>query len=186
MLIGGCARSPQAEEAKYLDKGKKALEQKNYVVAVLHFKNAVKAMPKDAEAYYQLGLAYLGTGDIRAAAACFRKASDENPKHAAAQLKLAELMSLSNSKELVQEAEKKAQDVLTLLPDDAAALNLLAVTELKLGKPESAEAHLEQALQKTPGYLQSSVTLAKSRLARKDIKGAEETLEQAIKQAPKS
>ena len=186
MLICGCARSPQEAGARYLDKGRKELEKKNYVVAILQFKNAVKNLPKDAEPYYQLGLAYLGTNDLRAAVACFRLASELNPKHAGAQLKLAELMSLSNSKEVLQEAEKRATDVLSVLPDDTAALNALAVAELRLGKPESAEAHLEQALKKSPGYLQSSVILAKSRLARKDVKGAEEALQQAIKQAPKS
>jgi len=65
-------------------------------------------------------------------------------------------------------------------------LNVLAITELKLGKPESAEAHLEQALKKSPNNLKSSVALARTRLARKDVAGAEEALKQAAAQAPKS
>ena len=73
-----------------------------------------------------------------------------------------------------------------LLPDDVDALNLLAITELRLGKPESGEAHLEQALRKSPAHLKSSVALAQARLARRDVNGAEVALKQASAQNPKS
>jgi len=181
-LFSGCSQSPQA----YLEKGKKAFEQKNYEVAILYFKNAMQKQPKEAEPYYQIGLAYLASGDVGTAAEYLRKASELNPRHTGAQLKLAELMAASRNKEMVEEAQRRTQDVLNLLPDDAEALNLLALTELRLGKPESAEAHLEQVLRKSPRYLQSSLALAQSRLARRDVSGAEEALKQAVAQAPKS
>jgi tetratricopeptide (TPR) repeat protein len=186
MLLTGCSQTPQAREAKYLDKGKKEFRKKNYAVAVLHFKNAVEAMPRDAEPYYQLGLAYLASNDFNTAASYFRKATELNPTHTGAQLKLAELMATSRSKDIVEEAEKRTQDVLTLLPEDTDALDILAVTELRLGKPQSAEAHLEQALRKSPTSLRSSIALAQTRLTQKDVAGAEDALKQAVAQAPKS
>lgn len=186
LILSGCSQSPQAREARYLEKGKKEFQQENYAVAILHFKNAMQAQPRDAEPYYELGLAYLASHDFNTAAAYFRKASELNPKHTGAQLKLAELMSTSRSKEIVEEAQKRTQDVLTLLPDDIEALNALAVTELRLGKPESAEGHLEKALRKSPKDLKSSIALALARLARKDVAGAEDALQQAAAQAPKS
>lgn len=42
-LLTGCSQSPEAREAKFLDKGKKELQKKNYEVAILHFKNAMGA-----------------------------------------------------------------------------------------------------------------------------------------------
>jgi len=186
LVFSGCSQSPEVREARYLEKGRKELQQKNYAVAVLHFKNAMQAQPRDAEPYYQLGLAYLASNDFNTAASYFRKASEVNPRHTGAQLKLAELMSTSRSKEVVQEARRRTQDVLTLLPEDTDALDVLAFTELRLGKPDSAEAHLEQALRKSPSHLKSSVALAQARLARKDVAGAEEALKQAAAQAPKS
>jgi tetratricopeptide (TPR) repeat protein len=186
LILSACSQSPQAREARYLEKGRKEFLRKNYAVAVLHFKNAMQAQPRDAEPYYQLGLAYLASNDFNTAASYFRKASELNPKHTGAQLKLAELMSTSRSKDMVEEAQKRTQDVLVLLPDDTEALNVLAVTELRLGKPESAEAHLEQALRKSPSNLRSSIALAQARLARKDVAGAEEALMQAVAQSPKS
>jgi tetratricopeptide (TPR) repeat protein len=165
--------------------GKKELRKRNFETAIIHFKNAVQAAPKDAEPYYQLGLAYLAEGDGDRAASWLRKATELNPKHTAAQLKLAELMATSRAKETVQEAQKRTQDVLALLPEDTDALNVLAFTELRLGQPESAEAHLEQALRKSPSNLKSSIALAQTRLARKDLPGAEEALKQAVAQSPK-
>ena len=186
LTAGGCSQSPQAKEAKYLDKGKKAFQQKNYAVAVLQFKNAMQAQPRDAEPYFQLGLAYLAGGDYATAASAFQKAIELNPKHAQAQLKLAEMMAASRNNQVVQDAQKRTEEVLNLLPQDVEALNVLAITELRLGKPEDAETHLEEALKKSPDSLRSSVALAQTRLARKDEKGAEEALRQAAAQAPKA
>ena len=186
LLLSACTQSPQAKEAKYLEKGKKEFDRKNYAVAVLHFKTAAAAQPRDAEPYYQLGLAFLASNDPNTAASYFHKATELNPKHTLAQVKLAELMSSSRRKEDVEEAQKRSSDVLAILPDDVDALNVLAVAELRLGKPESAEAHLEQALRKSPSNLKSSVALAQTRLSRKDLAGAEQALLQAATQAPKS
>jgi tetratricopeptide (TPR) repeat protein len=144
------------------------------------------AQPRDAEPYYQIGLAYLASRDVRSAAAYFNKATQLNPKHTGAQLRLSELMAGSGSQNLVEEAQKRTEDVLTMLPDDAEALNLLAFTELRLGKPESAESHLEQVLRNSPGNLRTSVALAQARVARHDLAGAEQALKQAVAQAPKS
>src|ERR1035441_9235183 len=176
LILSACTQSPQVKEAKYLEKGKKEFEKKNYAVAVLHFKNAAAAQPRDAEPYYQLGLTHLAANDINNAAPYFQKAPDLKPQHTGAQLKLAELMTASRNKEVLEDAQKRVLGVLAALPDDVDALNVLAVTELLLGKPESAEAHLERALRKSPSNLKSSVVLAQTRLSRKDVAGAEQAL----------
>jgi tetratricopeptide (TPR) repeat protein len=185
-IVAGCSRSPQAKEARYLERGKQEFQKKNYAVAIIHFKNAIQAQPRDAEPYYQLGLVYLAGNDFNTAASYFLKATELNPKHTAAQLKVAELMATSQSKEILEEAKKRSQDVLNLLPEDVDALNVLAISELRLGNPQSAEAHLEQALTKAPSHLRSSVALAQTKLLRKDVAGAEAVLKQATAQAPKS
>jgi tetratricopeptide (TPR) repeat protein len=186
LTLCACSSSPQAKEAKFLEKGKKAYQAKDYAVAIIQFKNAAAAQPRDAEPYYQLGLAYLAATDYNNAVSCFRKATELDPKHTGAQLKLAALMATSRTPSIIEDAQKRTEEVLKLAPEDIEALNVLAITELKLGKPESAEAHLEQALKKSPDSLRSSVALAQTRLARKDVKGAEEALQAAAAQAPKS
>jgi tetratricopeptide (TPR) repeat protein len=184
LMLAGC--SARATESRYLAKGKREFQARNYAVAILHFKTASQAQPRDAEPYYQLGLVYAAANDLKQAARNLQKAVELNPKHTGAQLKLAELMAAGRTRELVEAAQKRAGDLLELLPGDIDTLNVLAFTELRLGKPESAEAHLQQALAKSPGDLKSSVALARVRLARQDVKGAEEALKEAAARAQKS
>ncbi len=186
LTLTSCNLTPEAREARFLQKGKKEFERHNYAVAILHFKNAAEVRPFDAEPYYQLGLSHAAIGDMKSAAAELTKATFIDPKHIGAQLKLAELLSNSRLKESVEDAQKHAKAVLALQPDNPDALDVLAVTDLKLGKPESAQAYAEQAVSKSPGHLQSWVTLATVKLARKDAAGAEKSLEQACGQLPKS
>src|ERR1017187_9944086 len=107
LALSACTQSPQAKEAKYLEKGRKEFEKKNYAVAVLHFKNAMVAQPRDAEPYYQLGMTHLAGNDVNTAAPYFWKATDLNPKHTGAQLKLAELMTTSSNKKDLEDAQKR-------------------------------------------------------------------------------
>ena len=79
--------------------GAALLAKKDYGRAALEFRNAVKVMPKDAEPYYQLGLTYLASGNARNGVAALRHATELNPKHAGAQLKLAELMTTSQNQD---------------------------------------------------------------------------------------
>ena len=172
--------------AKFLAEGEKQLEKKDYPRAILQFRNAVQAKPKEAEPYYQLGLAYLASGDLRKAVGYLKKTIELNPKHTGAQLRLAELMSTSADKKTLEDAEKYVTQVLSVSPDNVDALNTLAFAEWKLRKPEDAEQHLQQALQKFPASLLTSVNLARIKLSQKDLKGAEEVLKQAVAHAPKS
>jgi cellulose synthase operon protein C len=186
LILSSCSETPLAKESRYLDKGAKEFAKKNYSVAALHFKNAMAAQPRDAEPYYRLALVNLASNDINTAASYLRKACELNPKHTGAQLKLAELLAASANKGLIEEAQKRARDVLALLPEDPNALYILAVTELRLGNRQSSEEFLLRALRKAPSHLKSSVLLAQARLARKDVAGAEEVLKQSAAQAPKS
>src|SRR5437016_5096565 len=125
--VSGCISPPEHKEVKYLKRGQEQLAKKDYSRALLEFKNAAQAMPKDPEPYYQSGLTYLATENIPGAVAAFRKATELNPKHAGAQLKLAELMTASRNKELVQDAEARLQNILAASPDNPEAIDTLAL-----------------------------------------------------------
>src|SRR5690349_2678111 len=91
-ILCGCARSPEARRDKYIARGKAFLDKHDYSRAIIEFKNAVHAMPKDPDVYYQLGLAAYASGDLKTAVVAYRKALDLNPKHSGAQLRMAQLM----------------------------------------------------------------------------------------------
>ncbi len=162
------------------------MESKDYSRALLEFQNAARVMPKDAEPYYQSGMAYLEMHSLQSAAAAFRKATQLNPKHADAQLQLAGLMAASRNQTVLQDAERRAREVLAENPDNVRALDTLAAAEFQLGNPANAAALVEQALQKAPADLLPAIMLTRLKLNQGDAAGAEQVLKRAIAANPKS
>ena len=144
---------PQAKEAKFLKRGQELMSKKDYSRALLEFRNAAMAMPHDAEPYYQLGLAFLQSRDFANAVKAFNQATQRNPKHAGAILKLAEIMTASGNKKLIGEASTKLEKLLDTSPDNAEAIDTLATAELHLGNTEEAVKRLEDSLLKSPGRI---------------------------------
>src|ERR1700682_3556801 len=78
LTFSGCMQSPEARSARYMEAGKKLLQKNDAARAILQFRSAAQATPRNPEAYYQLGVALLGTGDLRNGVASLRKALDLN------------------------------------------------------------------------------------------------------------
>ncbi len=185
-LLAGCSSTPQEKEAKYIKRGEALLFKKDYQRATLEFRNAANVAPRDAEPYYQLGLAYLGTGSYGNAASSFQKALTMNPGHPGAQLKLASMMATSAKKDTIEDAEKRLHSVLAANPDNVEALDALAATEAKLGKQEDETKLLDLAIEKFPKDLRAAIMLARLKLSQNDPAGAEEVLKKVAAAAPKS
>jgi len=186
LTFSGCMRSPEARSARYMEAGKKLLQKNDPARAILQFRSAAQTTPRNPEAYYQLGIAFLAAGDLRNGVASLRKALDLNPKHAAAQLRLAQLMASTSDPEVLKDAQQRLQALLQDSPDNADALHALALAELKMGKPEDAMQLLERALLAAPQEVVIAVTLAQAKVQQKDNKGAEEVLKKACENSPKS
>ncbi len=184
-LLAGCRRTPQQREARYLKTGLEMMQKQDYSRAILNFLSAAQAMPKDAEPQYQLGLAYLATHNVVRAAPALRRATELNPQHWQANLKLAEIMATTHKKELLDDAADRIHKVLSALPDNAEAADALAVTEIRQGNAAKGAERLEETLKKMPTHLESSVLLAKLKLAQKDYVGAEQVLEKAAAGSPR-
>src|ERR1035441_3605747 len=107
VACSGCDRSPEALRNKYLARGQHMVKQRDYARAILEFKNAAGAMPRDPEAYYQLGLVYVESRDLQSAVNNFLRAVELNPKHRAAQLQLSRIMASAADPEVVKDAESR-------------------------------------------------------------------------------
>src|ERR1700742_3087677 len=81
LTFTACTSSPDTKSARYIETGKKLLEKKEVSRAILQFQNAVRETPKNPEAHYQLGMAFLAAGDIEHGIAFLQKAVDIDPKH---------------------------------------------------------------------------------------------------------
>jgi tetratricopeptide (TPR) repeat protein len=186
LLWAGCGRSPAAREAAFVEKAKRYMTQKDYGRAAIELQNATKLNAKDAQAWYQLGLTYLGMNNVAGAVQALRRATQLDPHLAAAQLRLSELEVRSREPAVLKDALQRLDQVLTADANDPEALDTIATAELKLGKPEDALKHLQQALSNFPGHVRSAATLAATQFAKRDFEGAEATLKKAQAAAPKS
>jgi tetratricopeptide (TPR) repeat protein len=186
LISGACNRSPEARRDRFIARGKAFLQKHDYSRAVVEFKNAAQATPKDAEPYYQIGVASFGGGDVRTAIVAFKKALEINPKHAGAQLRMAQLMANASEPTWLNDAENRLKSLMETSPVTPEILNTLALTEMRLGNTASAVENLEQALAKAPQELTSSILLAKAKLLQNDVKGAEDVLKKARDANPNS
>jgi len=185
-ILCGCNRSPEALRDKYLTSGKQFLEKRDYKRAILEFKNAARAMPKDAEPYYEIALASEASGDIRTAVSAYLRAIELNPNHVQAKLRIAELKAQTDDPSLLKKARAELLELVKNSSATPQMLNTLALTELKLGDTGTAIQSLEEALVQAPGELTASFMLAKAKLSQNDTKGAEDVLKKACNDAPKS
>lgn len=183
-LILSCARDPAARESKFLAAGRAELQKSDFNRALLNFQNARQAVSRDAEPYYQIGLAYLGLKQPGSALSSFRKALQLNPAHDGARVRIAALMATSSHPEDVQQATRDLEQVLAASPNDVDALNTLAAAEMKSGSIPSAERHLTRAMALAPKDLRAGIALSKLRMLQKDFAGAEEVLKQLAAQNP--
>jgi tetratricopeptide (TPR) repeat protein len=185
-LFAGCNLSPEARRDRFVNKGKQLLQKQDYARALLEFRNAVKAVPEDAEAYYQMGLAFSGQGDLEKAFMAYKQALSIRPKHAGAQLRIAQIQLSTGDEGLTKDANQRLKALIGESASDSEALNTLAFTELRLGNTASAIQSFEAALAQSPGELLSSVMLARAKLSQNDAKGAEAILLKACGDLPKS
>jgi tetratricopeptide (TPR) repeat protein len=150
----------------------------------LEFQNAIRLNRSDAEPYYQLGPAYIGSRQLHAAFDALTKATQLNPNHTPAQVKLAELTAATGDQQLIERARTSMEEILRKSPSDADALDALAMTQFRLGDWQDARQALALAVEHFPNHLKSSIALARIETFRGNAAKAEEILTNAAAQSP--
>jgi tetratricopeptide (TPR) repeat protein len=186
-VVCGCSNSPEARRDKFLARARGNLQKKDYSRAILDLKSAAQVAPNDVEVSYQLGLTYLAAGDVPNGVRALLRTISLNPKHAGAQLRLAQLESQSNNPSLLREAQKRLQDLIGNSSSNSDVLDTLALADLQLGENSGDAARiLEQAIAQSPDEVNSFVMLAWAKWQQKDSKGAETVLKDACDRLPGS
>ena len=171
---------------RYVDSGKVYLARGDAPHALVQFRRALLANPRDPESHYEAGLAYLAMHDAAAAFTQLSAAVQLRPDFRDAREKLAELYASTHHQEFVGEANRIASSLLATDARDPALLNLVAITELELGERDKALMHLKTAVDDAPAYLRSYLNLAAVQASEGRFSTGIGTLEIACREAPDS
>ena len=161
----------------FVQRGDAYFADGKYAEAIIEFKNAIQLDPKDAQAYYKLGLALLkrgsGPADLQEAFHSISKSVKFDATNLEAQLKLGEFFLLSRK---FDKAQEKAELVLEHEPNNLAAHLLLGHAYGGQQQFDKAIAAFQTALTLDPKHLQTYFNLATQYQLHKEPKAAERHL----------
>lgn len=160
-----------------LEKAVRLIDDEFFDEAINLLNAVLKKDPKNAEAYYNLGLIEFGRFDYKKAANYFKKAISINSKHFASHSNLADcyknLGDYSN-------AEKAYKEAIKVNFDEFCLLNLADI-EIKLGKISDAEKIYDKVRAKSPDSPDAMVGLALVKLNQGKSNEAMELANSALK-----
>src|SRR5437773_11436405 len=88
LLISGCARSPEAQNARHLERGDMYAARAQYHEAILEYRNVLRYDPANIRAIKQIGLAHYQLGEVAQAFPYLLKAQGLTPDDVDVRLKL--------------------------------------------------------------------------------------------------
>ena len=161
----------EERKAKYLERGKAYLAEKNYDKAEIEFKNVLQIDPKSAEGFLYLGQVEEKDQNWSRAFGSYQKAVELDPDLIEARIRLARFYlaqagalrarddedAAANAMGLVQEQVKEIQ---ARDPENLEGLTLEATLWVQDGESDKAIEQLERIVQKDPGLQAAAVLLA--------------------------
>lgn len=163
--------------------GEALFQQGNYNGAIVHYKSALEKDPNFVAARFNLGLAYIETGKMDQAEREFQKVLLQNPYDGRVKLQLGRIANFQNKPTL---AVPLIMTYLKDHPDDAAALEQLAIAATISGDPGSAREHLIKALAVEPGRISAKLGLIQILMMQGDRAGARKMLDELLTHDPDS
>lgn len=132
------------EPAGWANWGILALRQRNFEPATERLNRAANLAPKNAQMYYLLGLLGSARGDSQQAVTNFRKAVDLDPRNLRATYALALEIERQGAAGSEEEFQKLIERILSVQPDNLAALLELSRISAKRGDTATLRATVER------------------------------------------
>ncbi|RJP24777.1 MAG: hypothetical protein C4529_02190 [Deltaproteobacteria bacterium] len=183
LFFVSCDRSPEAKLAKHVKRGDEYVKEEKFREAVIEYKNAVKAVPKDTTARWKLAKASLEAKDVRTAFTELQKTVELDPANFEALGKLGEIYVMAGKKE---EATQIADNLVKSRPRDPQGYILQSGLAVRAGKVDEGIAKLKKAADLDPKRIRTLLTIGNLYLAKRDRKGAQEWYDKALAADPNS
>ena len=148
IVVTGCG-GPEERKAKYLERGKSYLAERNFEKAAVEFKNVLQIDPKNAQAYFQIGRIEEQKRNFEKAFGYYNQAVELDPEFVEAKLSLARFYLLANN-------SKKANELVdSLLVKDPKSVDarLIRATILSRQGDEAAALKLAKPSSITKGWV---------------------------------
>ena len=189
-LLVACG-GKEERKAKYLERGKAYLAEKNYEKAGIEFKNVAQIDPKDARAFLYLGEVAEKEQEWAQAFGNYKRAIDLDPELIKPRTRLAQFYLAQAAAEKRREsaegeanamglAQEQVKEVLTRDSGNLEGLTLEASIWVHEGKNAEAIQQLEKVLSRDPGVQSAAGLLAALYIQDKRTDEAEKILLKAI------
>ena len=183
LLAMGCARSPEAKKARYLERGDRYFQKEQYREAIIEYRNVLRLDGQNPRATRQIGLAHYQLGQMGQAYPLLLRAQALEPDNATVALRLATIY-LAGGR--TDDARTEADRILQKDPKNLEAL-LLSVGAVKT--PAELDASISRLLAVRSDFDSQAkyhLGLANLYLRKKDIRASERAFQDAIARAPAS
>ena len=183
VFLCACDRSPEEKLAKHLERGDEYFKEDKFKEAVIEYKNAVKAVPKDPAAHWKLAKASLEAKDIRTTFAELQKTVELDPNNHEALGILGEIYLMAGKQE---EAAQIAETLVNGHPQDPQGYILQSGLAVRAGKVDEGIAKLKKAAELDPKLIRTLLTVGNLYLVKRDGKSAREWYDKALAVDPNS
>src|SRR5660397_180587 len=156
VFFGSCDRSPEATLAKHVKRGDEYVKEEKFREAVIEYRNAVKAVPKDPAAHWKLAKASIEAKDIRTGFAELQKTVELDPNNFEALGKLGEIYVMAGKKD---EATQIADNLVKSRPNDPQGYILQSGLAVRAGKVDEGIAKLKKAAELDPKRIRTLLTI---------------------------
>lgn len=183
MVAAGCARSPEAQQARHLGRGDRYFGREQYRDAIIEYRNVLRIEPTNVRALQQLGFAHYQLGETGQAFRYLLKAQQLSPENLDVRLKLGAIYLLGHRP---AEAREEATYVLEKAPKNLEALLLLAGAASAPGEADVAIRRLEEARADLGDRAKLHLALGTLYLRKQDPAAAERAFRDAVVREPQS
>ncbi|HEY2434214.1 MAG TPA: tetratricopeptide repeat protein [Vicinamibacterales bacterium] len=181
--LSACHRDPRAASQAAMQRAQQYVSADNYKAAIIEYRNAVQADPRNGDARYQLSIAYEKTRDTTNAFREAVRAADLLPERDDVQLRAINFLLLARR---FEEARTRAQTVIARDPRNVQAQLALGSALAGLKDLEGAVAEIQQALAIDPERSGTYANLGALEAARGNMPAAEKAFKEAVTKAPTS